>query len=164
MSPQQIPLCAWAFLEARDQLAARHPRFHRALGARLRDEALFGADFLVRFRTPEGAFYSGIFDALTKNLDERVINAPLPECVRTDRYHASYRGGGGLAIAALARASRESEHGDFTSAEYLSAAVGAFDDLEAHNGDYLFGLDLETGELTGSAESIVESTPLETTP
>lgn len=156
MSPQQIPLCAWAFLEARDQLAARHPRFHRALGARLRDEALFGADFLVRFRTPEGAFYSGIFDALTKKLEERVINAPLPECVRTDRYRASYRGGGGLAIAALARASLESEHGDFTSAEYLAAAVGAFDDLETHNEEYLFGLDLETGELTGSAESIVD--------
>ena len=156
MSPQQIPLCAWAFLEARDQLQVRHPRFHRALGARLRDEALFGADFLVRFRTPEGAFYTGIFDALTKRLEERVINAPLPESVRTDRYRASYRGGGGLAIAALARASRESAHGDFTSAEYLAAAVGAFDDLEAHNQDYLFGLELESGELTESAESIVD--------
>lgn len=156
MSPQQIPLCAWSFLEARDQLAERHPRFHRALGARLRDEALFGADFLVRFRAPEGAFYSGIFDGLTKNLEERVINAPLPECVRTDRYRASYRGGGGVAIAALARASREQEHGDFTSAEYLAAAVGAFDDLEAHNRDYLFGLDLENGALTDSSESIVD--------
>lgn len=156
MSPQQIPLCAWSFLETRDQLEVRHPRFHRALAARLRDEALFGADFLVRFRTPEGAFYSGIFDALTKDLDERVINAPLPECVRTDRYRASYRGGGGLAIAALARASREQEHGDFTSAEYLAAAVGAFDDLEAHNREYLFGLDLETGALTDSSESIVD--------
>jgi len=156
MSPQQIPLCAWSFLEARDQLAARHPRFHRALGARLRDEALFGADFLVRFRTPDGAFYSGIFDALTKNLEERVINAPLPECVRTDRYRASYRGGGGLAIAALARASREQEHGDFTNAEYLAAAIGAFDDLEAHNAEYLFGLDLESGALTASSESVVD--------
>ncbi|MCK8475563.1 glycoside hydrolase family 9 protein [Microbacterium aurugineum] len=156
MSPQQIPLCAWAFLEARDRLAERHPRFHKALGARLRDEALFGADFLVRFRTPDGAFYSGIFDALTKKLEERVINAPLPECVRTDRYRASYRGGGGLAIAALARASREQEHGDFTNAEYLEAAVGAFDDLEAHNTEYLFGLDLATGVLTDSSESIVD--------
>lgn len=156
MSPQQIPMCAWAFLEARDQLRTRHPRFDRALGARLRDEALFGADFLVRFRAPEGAFYSGIFDALTKRLDERVINAPLPECVRTDRYRASYRGGGGLAIAALARASRENEHGDFSSAEYLAAAVGAFDDLEAHNQEYLFGLELRTGELTESSESIVD--------
>ena len=156
MSPQQIPLCAWAFLEARDRLAVRHPRFHRALGARLRDEALFGADFLVRFRTPDGAFYSGIFDALTKKLEERVINAPLPECVRTDRYRASYRGGGGVAIAALARASREQEHGDFTNAEYLAAATGAFDDLEAHNADYLFGLDLASGDLTSSTESVVD--------
>ncbi|WP_431805680.1 glycoside hydrolase family 9 protein [Microbacterium paraoxydans] len=156
MSPQQIPLCAWAFLEARDRLAERHPRFHKALGARLRDEALYGADFLVRFRTPDGAFYSGIFDALTKRLEERVITAPLPECVRTDRYRASYRGGGGLAIAALARASRETEHGDFASAEYLAAAIGAFDDLEARNTDYLFGLDLDTGTLTDSSESIVD--------
>jgi hypothetical protein len=156
MSPQQIPLCAWAFLEARDRLREGHPRFHRALGARLRDEALFGADFLMRFRTPDGAFYSGIFDALTKQLEERVINAPLPECVRTDRYRASYRGGGGLAIAALARASRESDHGDFTSPEYLAAALRAFDDLEAHNTEYLFGLDLADGTLTDSSESIVD--------
>ncbi|WP_449408702.1 glycoside hydrolase family 9 protein [Microbacterium maritypicum] len=156
MSPQQIPLCAWALLETRDALERRHPRFHRALGARLRDEALHGADFLVRFRTPDGAFYSGIFDALTKRLEERVITAPLPECVRTDRYRASYRGGGGLAIAALARASRESVHGDFTAEEYLDAAIGGFDDLEAHNAEYLFGLDLATGELTGSSESIVD--------
>lgn len=156
MSPQQIPFCAWAFLEARDALERRHPRFHRALGARLRDEALFGADFLVRFRTPDGAFYSGIFDALTKRLEERVITAPLPECVRTDRYRASYRGGGGLAIAALARASRESVHGDFTNAEYLAAAIRAFDDLESRNAEYLFGLDLGTSALTPSAESIVD--------
>ena len=156
MSPQQIPLCAWAFLEARDALSREHPRFHKALGSRLRDEALFGADFLVRFRTADGAFYSGIFDGLTKQLEQRVINAPLPECVRTDRYRASYRGGGGLAIAALARASRETEHGEFTNEQYLVAAIEAFDDLEAHNSDYLFGLDLSTGQLTDSAESIVD--------
>ncbi|MFZ4843066.1 glycoside hydrolase family 9 protein [Mycetocola saprophilus] len=156
MSPQQIPLCAWAFLEARDGLARFHPRFSRVLGARLRDEALFGADFLIRFRDPRGRFYSGIFDGLTKSLPERIINAPLPECVRTDRYIASYRGGGGLAIAALARASRESEHGEFDQAAYLSAARTAFLDLEAHNDEYLFGLDLASGELTPSSESIVD--------
>lgn len=156
MSPQQIPLAVWAFLETRDRLASGHPRFAGILGARLRDEALFGADFLTRFRAPEGYFYTGIFDALTKRLDERIINAPLPESVRTDRYQASYRAGGGLAIAALARASREAEHGDATSSEYLAAAAGAFDDLERHNGDYLFGLDLDTRELTPSAESVVD--------
>lgn len=159
MSPQQIPICVWAMFEARDQLRLRHPRFDRVLGARLRDEGLFGADFLVRFRSPEGSFYSGIFDGLTKRLEERVINAPLPECVRTNRYQASYRGGGGVAIAALARAARVAEAeplGAFTAAEYLDAANRAFDDLERHNADYLFGLDLASGELTPSTESMVD--------
>ncbi|MFD4958325.1 glycoside hydrolase family 9 protein [Microbacterium sp. NPDC058389] len=159
MSPQQIPICVWAMFEARDRLRARHPRFDRVVGARLRDEGLFGADFLVRFRSPEGWFYSGIFDGLTKRLEERVINAPLPECVRTDRYQASYRGGGGVAIAALARAARVAETeplGAFGAAEYLDAATRAFDDLERHNADYLFGLDLASGDLTPSTESMVD--------
>ncbi|GAA1516547.1 glycoside hydrolase family 9 protein [Kribbella lupini] len=135
MSPQQIPLCAWAMLAARDQLG---PALTKVLGARLRDEALWGADFLVRFRSPDGYFYTGIFDALTKQLDERVITAPLQDCVRTSRYQAAYRQGGGLAIAALARASTVDDDGDFARAEYLTAAREAFAHLEKHNLDYLF--------------------------
>ncbi|MFI9100123.1 glycoside hydrolase family 9 protein [Streptomyces fildesensis] len=137
MSPQQMPLCAWAMMAARDAITAHHPALVRSLGARLRDEALWGADFLVRFRAPEGYFYTGVFDALTKELDERVVTAPLAECVRTDRYQAAYRQGGGLAIAALARAATLDDHGDFTGPEYLSAAVQGFVHLEAHNLEYL---------------------------
>ncbi|MEE4543899.1 glycoside hydrolase family 9 protein [Streptomyces sp. V4-01] len=137
MSPQQIPLCAWAMAAARDALTDRHPALLRALGARLRDEALWGADFLVRFRAPEGYFYTGVFDALTKRLDERLVTAPLPECVRTDRYQAGYRQGGGLAIAALARAAGLGDHGDFAADAYLDAALGGFAHLEAHNAEYL---------------------------
>ncbi|MFC8449006.1 glycoside hydrolase family 9 protein [Kitasatospora sp. NPDC057223] len=137
MSPQQTPLCAWAMMAARDALTERHPALLRSLSARLRDEALWGADFLVRFRAPEGYFYTGIFDALTKRLDERVVTAPLAECVRTDRYQAAYRQGGGLAIAALARASTLDDDGEFTRAEYLAAARQGFDHLEAHNLEYL---------------------------
>lgn len=138
MSPQQTPLCAWAMMAARDAVAERHPLLTRSLSARLRDEALWGADFLMRFRAPEGYFYTGIFDALTKRLDERVVTAPLPECVRTDRYQAAYRHGGGLAIAALARASTLDDHGDFTGPEYLTAAAEGFAHLEQHNAEYLF--------------------------
>jgi Glycosyl hydrolase family 9 len=138
MSPQQIPLCAWAMLAARDQLVAHHPSLVPVLGARLRDEALWGADFLVRFRSPEGYFYTGIFDALTKQLDERVITAPLQDSVRTSRYQAGYRQGGGMAIAALARASTVDDDGDYTRAEYLAAARDGFARLEEHNLGYLF--------------------------
>ncbi|MFJ5265618.1 glycoside hydrolase family 9 protein [Streptomyces sp. NPDC088387] len=137
MSPQQIPLCAWAMMAARDNLADRHPALMRSLGVRLRDEALWGADFLVRFRSPEGYFYTGIFDALTKRLEERVVTAPLQDCVRTDGYRAAYRQGGGLAIAALARAATLDDHGDFSHADYLAAAENAFVHLEAHNTEYL---------------------------
>ncbi|GMA23500.1 endochitinase [Luteimicrobium album] len=138
MSPQQIPLCAWAMFAAHDVLATTHPALLRSVGARLRDEGLWGADFLVRFRAPEGYFYTGIFDALTKDLRERVVTAPLQDSVRTSRYQAAYRHGGGLAIAALARASRLDDDGDLPRSRYLDAAVAGFVHLEQHNREYLF--------------------------
>ncbi|MDR2895566.1 MAG: glycoside hydrolase family 9 protein [Propionibacteriaceae bacterium] len=138
MSPQQIPLCAWAFLAARDALGGSDSIWQQVLDARLRDEALFGADFLMRFRSPQGYFYTGIFDALTKQLDERIICAPIQDCGRTARYQAAYRQGGGLAIAALARASHCGDHGDFPADDYRQAATQAFWHLEGHNLAYLW--------------------------
>jgi hypothetical protein len=164
MSPQQIPLCAWAFFAARDNLRA-DPTLDGALGAKLRDEGLHGADFLVRFQSPEGYFYTGIFDALTKDLNERVINAPLQDSVRTQRWQAAYRHGGGLAVAALARAALAEVSGDFTQAEYLHAARRGFDHLEQHNTEYSFDgtesvIDdycalLAATELVNAGESVV---------
>ncbi|MCW2881466.1 MAG: chitinase [Sphaerisporangium sp.] len=138
MNPQQTPLCAWAFMAAREQLRAKHPELFRTLGARMRDEGLHGADFLVRFQSEKGFFYTAIFDALTKNLDERVINAPLQDSVRTTRWQAAYRQGGGMAIAALARAATLDDHGDFTAEEYFQAAYRGFVHLEEHNEEYLY--------------------------
>ena len=130
MSPQQIPLCTWAFF------AADSPS--PVLRTRLRDEGLHGADFLVRFQSPEGYFYTAIFDALTKDLNERVITAPLQDSVRTTRWQAAFRHGGGLAIAALARASTANDHGDFPNTTYLAAAQRGFTHLESHNTSYLY--------------------------
>ncbi|GAB3584054.1 hypothetical protein GCM10027406_29780 [Leifsonia lichenia] len=138
MSPQQIPLCAWALLTAGRELREAHPGFETSQYPRLRDEGLFGADFLVRFQAPEGYFYTGIFDALTKDLDERVINAPLQDSVRTQRWQAAYRHGGGLAIAALALASTQDASGEVDAETYFASAVRGFEHLEAHNTEYLF--------------------------
>lgn len=138
MSPQQIPLVAWALAQATDELRAVHPGFSTSQHTRLRDEALHGADFLVRFQSPEGYFYTGIFDALTKILDERVITAPLQDSVRTQHWQAAYRHGGGMAIAALARAATLDDHGEVGSDEYWAAAVRGFENLELHNAEYLF--------------------------
>jgi hypothetical protein len=138
MSPQQTPLVAWAFAQAAAELPAVHPGFETSQHARLRDEALHGADFLMRFRSPEGYFYTGIFDALTKDLQERVITAPLQDSVRTQRWQAAYRHGGGMAIAALARAATLDASGDFGPGEYWAAAERGFEHLEKHNAEYLF--------------------------
>jgi hypothetical protein len=138
MNPQQTPLCAWAFMAAREHLRAGHPELFGTLGARMRDEGLYGADFLVRFQSAEGYFHTAIFDALTKDLDERVITAPLQDSVRTTRWQAAYRQGGGMAIAALARASTLDDHGDFTAREYFHAAHRGFAHLERHNREYLY--------------------------
>ena len=138
MSPQQIPLAAWALSRAADELRGAHPGFVTSQHARLRDEALHGADFLVRFQSSEGYFYTGIFDALTKVLEERVITAPLQDSVRTQRWQAAYRHGGGMAIAALARAATLDDDGEFSSEEYWAAAVRGFEHLEVHNAEYLF--------------------------
>ena len=138
MSPQQIPLCAWALLTAARELREAHGGFETSQYPRLRDEGLFGADFLVRFQAQEGYFYTGIFDALTKELDERVITAPLQDSVRTQRWQAAYRHGGGLAIAALALASIQDASGDVDADTYFASAVRGFEYLEAHNTEYLF--------------------------
>lgn len=138
MSPQQIPLCAWALLTAGRELREAHSGFETSQYPRLRDEGLFGADFLVRFQSDDGYFYTGIFDALTKELDERVITAPLQDSVRTQRWQAAYRHGGGLAIAALALASTQDVSGDIDADTYFLSAVRGFEHLEAHNTEYLF--------------------------
>lgn len=156
MSPQQTPMCSWALFEARSQLQQHHPRFSKILGSTLRDEGLHGADFLVRMCSPQGSFYTSVFDSFRHELNEREVCAPLPNGKKTDRCLASYRGGGGMAIAALARASQQERHGTFTSTEYLEAATSAFLDLEKNNRSYLFGVNIETGDIIGSSESIVD--------
>lgn len=138
MSPQQIPLCAWALLTAGRELRGAHPGFRTSQYPRLRDEGLFGADFLTRFQDPQGFFYTGIFDALTKRLEERVITAPLQDSVRTQRWQAAYRHGGGLAIAALALAATADADGEEGRDAYFAAAERGFDHLQEHNRAYLF--------------------------
>ena len=59
-NPQQIPLAAWGLFKARRELAERaDPNFRQYL-RRLLDEAMHGADFLVRFRNPDGSFYLSV--------------------------------------------------------------------------------------------------------
>jgi len=139
LSPQQTPLVVWALLEACHRFESAKGERLPAMAPRILEEALYGADFLTRMRDPEGYFYLSITDVWTHDPDQRFICAFSDgNGTKSEKYRASFRDGAGLAIAALARASREKMHGDFTQAQYLSAAEKGFAHLLEHNREYLY--------------------------
>ena len=150
---QQLPLVAWSLLRSWQQLEARHDKNFREYERRLLDEGLFGADFLVRDKRPDGSFYQSIDAPGPGKLpQDRHIGDPnwrtqikLKPGDRTERvdepargphaYEASFRAGGGMAIAALALAASTGVDGDFTSRDYLRTAASAYRFLDAHNSE-----------------------------
>lgn len=149
-NPQQISFTAWTLMRTWQILSAKRGTDYRQYCRRLLDEALYGADYLYRCHVPGASFY-------------RSVGAPGPGKLPQDRriqpeehsyrikanasqswggssaprdplaYQSSFRSGGGLAVAALALASTAPAEGDFCRADYLKAAVEAFDFLDKHN-------------------------------
>jgi hypothetical protein len=153
-NPQQVPLVAWAILAGYDLLKDRHDDNFTEYERRLLDEGLFGADFLVRIRRPEGSFLESISEPGPQKLakDREIGNPNWRTRIKTaanqstesmgtvtgaHAYEASFRAGGGMAIAALALASTMPEDGEFPRAQYLSTAEAAFSFLQAHNAELL---------------------------
>jgi Glycosyl hydrolase family 9/Cellulase N-terminal ig-like domain len=153
-NPQQVPLVAWSLLKSYLALQTRHDDNFAEYARRLLDEGLFGADFLVRSKRPNGSFYESI-DAPGKEKlaeDRRIGNpnwrtqikkndADSTEQVQSAKgshaYEASFRAGGGMAIAALALASTMPDDGDISRAAYLRAAESGFQFLAEHNRELL---------------------------
>ncbi|MGF1685520.1 glycoside hydrolase family 9 protein [Photobacterium japonica] len=105
-NPQQIPMIVWNMLMAFEQLADEDgvANFTRV---RLLEEALHGADFLQRMQSPDSFFYMTVFDKWSKDTQQRDICSYATQAgVKSDDYHAGFRQGGGVAIAALAFAAR----------------------------------------------------------
>jgi hypothetical protein len=140
-NPQQIPFVAWAFLHANELQPA-------AFGAGALEEAAWGADFLLRALSPEGFFYMSVFDNWgdgyrwnesnrpengSQSKGEREICAwSGSEGNRSGAYQCAMREGGGMSIAALARAAAANISGDSSSAQYLAGAVRAYAHLKAN--------------------------------
>ena len=134
MNPQQTPLVTWTLLAGRDRI----PPQSKWLDERIVDEALHGADFLVRMQAPEGFFYTTVFDKWSKDEHQREIcSYATQKGLKSADYQAGFRQGGGMAIAALARAAGTHRDGEFTREDYLDRAVLAFEVLAEHNADYL---------------------------
>lgn len=152
---QEVSLVAWSLIATLRNLAAAHNPNFTQYQRRLTDEALYGADFLVRAHVPGGSFYASIGApgkgklaadrVISATNDRQVIkttpgsagSAVVGEAEWPRDYAASFRGGGGMAIAALAAASTLPQHGTFASQRYLQTAEDAFDYLQRHNADVL---------------------------
>ncbi|MGI2954747.1 glycoside hydrolase family 9 protein [Vibrio alginolyticus] len=137
LNPQQTPMVVWnilkgvSLLEGSEDIAA----FTRT---RLIEEALFGVDFLVRMQNEKGFFYMTVFDKWSKDTAQREICAYETQLGhKFDDYQAGFRQGGGVAIAALAAASRLSVHGEYDQQKYRNAAENGYWHLKEHNTQYL---------------------------
>ena len=138
MNPQQIPLVVWALFELHDRLSDNSKYGGTLLPERALEEALYGADFLMRMQDPDGYFYITLFDQWTKDTEKRIISAFRgKEGIRMDNFQAGFRQGGGIAIAALARAARSGVAGEYENSDYLQAALRGWDHLLQHNTEYL---------------------------
>jgi len=139
MNPQQAPFVVWSLLESARQLS-RHGGNDDALLRRMRKEAAYGADFLVRLQDPEGYFYISIFDGeWSRDPAKRFIGTSRNGAVDAAAgYHAAMREGGGITIAALARASGDGIAGEYSRETYLKSAEKGFAHLNAHNIEYLY--------------------------
>jgi hypothetical protein len=137
MATQQTPMAVWSFLEAVELLSKKQSRPLKALIPLLREEALYGADFLVRMQDPGGYFYLSVFDGCTKDPAQREICRYVGlNHVKYGNIEAAFREGGGMAIAALARVSKLQQSSDYTPAQYLAAAEKGFGHLLVHNAEY----------------------------
>ncbi|MGA7155444.1 MAG: glycoside hydrolase family 9 protein [Acidobacteriaceae bacterium] len=153
-NPQQVPLVAWSLLKSYVVLEARKDDNFREYERRMLDEGLYGADFLVRMKRPNGSFFETISAPGKDKLpQDRVIGNPnwrtqikttasdstehIEAAEGPYAYQSSFRSGGGVAIAALALASTMPSHGDYSSADYLRTAEQAFGFLQTHNRELL---------------------------
>jgi Glycosyl hydrolase family 9/Cellulase N-terminal ig-like domain len=150
-NPQQIPLSVYALFRSYELMNARPvPEFAR-YKTRALDEAMYGADYLVRVKNPQGSFYRTISNGGVNQVpEERKVagemkkfgiyqssdKAPtdmVQQANNEREYEVSYRSGGGMAIAALAMASSYPLSGEFKSADYRKAAEDGFAYLEKNN-------------------------------
>ncbi|MDB6068050.1 MAG: hypothetical protein JWR26_4258 [Pedosphaera sp.] len=134
MSPQQTPLVVWSMVNTVDTAAPLLDRLKAKES--LKEEALYGADYIMRSLSPGDYFYMTVFSYFKKDPNARRVVGLLADSKTTADYQCAFREGGGMAIAALARISQWKKEGAFSSQQYLAGAERAFAHLQANNLKY----------------------------
>jgi len=134
MSPQQIPLVTWSLVNTTEKVPKMLGELH--LLDSIREEAIWGADYLRRSLSGDDFFYMTLFSYFSKDPKDRRVVGLRANSVTTNEYQCAFREGGGMAIAALARISRWKLNGIFTSSQYLEGAERAYTHLLKNNDKY----------------------------
>ncbi|HTN36170.1 MAG TPA: glycoside hydrolase family 9 protein [Arachidicoccus sp.] len=134
MSPQQTPLVTWSLVQAAERIPKLLHEWHLLDSAR--QEAIWGADYMMRALSDSDFFYMVVFSYFKNDPAAREIVGLEANSVTTTDYACAFREGAGMAIASLARISQWKVHGDFTSRQYLDGARRAFAHLLRYNRKY----------------------------
>ena len=137
MNPQQIPLTVWALAFANERIPAAVESATSDAEFAV-DEALWGADFLVRMQNEAGYFYMTVFNQWGQSSSWHLCAFSKSSGEMSNDYQTAYREGGGMAIAALAKAFTLGKNGVpdkngkyNTPTDYLNAAKKGFEHLES---------------------------------
>jgi len=134
VSPQQTPMVVWSMANAVDNIPHLLTELH--VKDSMVNEALWGADYMMRAFSKEDYFYMIIFSYFNKDPNARRVVGLHANSVTTDEYQCAFREGGGMAIAALAKVARWKQYGEYTSQQYLDVAKRAFAHLLVNNTKY----------------------------
>jgi len=130
-NPQQIPLVSYSLLYANEMQP-------KAFGDAAKKEAAWGTDYLLRALSKDDYFYISVFDNWGQNgYSREICNWFGEDGTRDGNFQSSFRGGGGVSIAALALAYKMNVSGDSSSAQYLAGAERAYAHLKTKNTSYL---------------------------
>ena len=151
-NPQHIPLTTWVLFKCNAELNRRGSDNFRLYKQRLIDEALFGADYLCRSKTPGGSFFRSVDDPGGNDPEKRFVakdgsggiikKTKNPNPLQAGDlsgispyfdYEIGFRAGGAMSIAALALASTQKVSGEYSSDQYLHAARLAYEFLSKYN-------------------------------
>lgn len=155
-NPQQISITAWSLFKTYALLDERNDIAFKQYKRKILDEAMFGADYLVRVKNPQGSFYRSVscpgpekrpedrhigkdskgYAIKTIETKDKFSYGNIDRVSSQATYEVSYRAGAGVSIAALAMASTYQVSGDYSPADYLRTAEEAFQFLEKNNVAY----------------------------
>lgn len=140
---QENPMLTWVLLRTYEQ--NKQTVAELALETQLFEEVAFGADYLMRSQHEEGWFYTTIFNFWDETKERTVCayqaGLAIPDSFTyidiievTDDYRSSFRAGGGIAIAALAKTATQGISSDeYSSEQYLQAAIKGYNYIKNNN-------------------------------